>query len=310
MNPVNRPRTAYVGRFAPSPTGPLHAGSLVAATASFLDARAHHGQWLIRLEDVDEPRTEPGPTDSMLATLHAYGFITSQPVMHQSRRTARYEAALNQLRKSNRAYRCRCSRKQIVATRQTLGLPETPPGSHTPYPGTCRNAGVSATEAHSWRLNTDGCSIHWTDRWSRQENSESVGETVGDFILRRRDLLWSYQLAVVVDDAAQQVTDVVRGDDLADNTARQCCLQAALGAPRPRYLHVPVLRDLAGNKLSKQTQAPALPKPASEQQAVAVLNQALSHLELGQISAGSITGFWSEATARWAAQFKIIHTES
>ena len=263
----------YVGRFAPSPTGPLHAGSLVAALASWLDARAHPGgRWLVRMEDVDTPRCVPGAGQTILAQLAACGLHSDAPPWWQSQRSAAYAQALQQLRQSELAYPCVCSRKDIAAAHVALGHAAQ---RHTPlpYPGTCRAGLLPGHGAKAWRFNsTDFWSkqalehashalkapysiadntLHWHDRRLGTQQQDVV-QHVGDFVLRRADGLWAYQLAVVVDDAAQGITHVVRGEDLADNTPRQMLLQSALGAPTPLYLHTPLVRGADGEKLSKQ----------------------------------------------------------
>ncbi len=248
-------RQAYVGRFAPSPTGPLHAGSLVAALASWLDARAHGGTWLVRMEDTDTPRCVPGAGEHILAQLAAAGLVPDAPVWWQSSRNAAYAQALQQLTNAGLAYPCACSRSDIERALLAAGTPHTP-GTDTVYPGTCR-AGLQGRVGRATRLRVQG-TVDWVDRWLGQQQQD-VAQAVGDMVLKRADGLWAYQLAVVVDDAAQGVSDVVRGEDLADQTPRQILLQQALGQPRPRYLHTPLVRDSSGQKLSKQSGAPALP---------------------------------------------------
>lgn len=251
---------AYRGRFAPSPTGPLHAGSLVAALASWLDARAWNGgdggRWLVRIEDVDTPRCLPGAAETILYQLAACGLHPDGPVLWQSTRSAAYQQALDHLLAQGLAYPCACSRKEIAAMQAVQGhAPER--HATLPYPGTCRN-GLHGRAARAWRFNTQTAPIvDWYDRrlGSQQQN---VAQTVGDFVLRRADGLWAYQLAVVVDDAAQGITHVVRGQDLADNTPRQMLLQRALGVPTPQYLHTPLVCAADGEKLSKQHGAPAV----------------------------------------------------
>ncbi len=267
----------YVGRFAPSPTGPLHAGSLVAALASWLDARAHGGQWLVRIEDVDTPRCVPGADEFILQQLATCGLVPDAPPQWQSARSARYRRALDQLVALGHAYPCACSRKDIEDAQAALGHARE---RHAvlPYPGTCR-LGLQGRTGRSWRFNAtdfkqkqapprDGHTskainlianniLHWHDRRLGPQQQE-VTLTVGDFVLHRADGLWAYQLAVVVDDADQGITDVVRGEDLADNTPRQILLQQALGLPTPRYLHTPLVCDANGEKLSKQNGASAL----------------------------------------------------
>ena len=251
---------AYTGRFAPSPTGLLHAGSLVAALASWLDARAHDGQWLVRIEDVDTPRCVPGAGEQILKQLALCGLVPDGEVLWQSQRNALYQQALDQLVAEGLAYPCGCSRKEIEAAQN---LP-TERHKAQVYPGTCRH-GLNGKPARAWRLNLQAVRAarglpevtHWTDRRLGPQ-AEDVSQSVGDFVLRRADGLWAYQLAVVVDDAAQDITDVVRGEDLTDNTARQIVLQHALKLPTPRYLHTPLVLGPNGEKLSKQNGAQAL----------------------------------------------------
>jgi glutamyl-Q tRNA(Asp) synthetase len=243
----------YVGRFAPSPTGPLHFGSLVAAVASWLDARAAGGRWHLRIEDVDAPRTVPGAEDEILRALEALGLHWDGPVVRQRDRTARYRQALEELRRRGLAYRCRCSRKEIADS-----------GVHgidgIVYPGTCRDTAVPADVSAAERFRVLAGEVAFTDR-VQGRIAQRLEAEVGDFVVLRRDGLFAYQLAVVVDDADLGVTDVVRGADLLDSTPRQIALQRALGLSTPRYLHVPVATR-QGEKLSKQTLAPAL-DPAS-----------------------------------------------
>jgi glutamyl-Q tRNA(Asp) synthetase len=250
----------YVGRFAPSPTGLLHRGSLVAALASFEDARAHGGRWLVRIEDVDGPRCVPGAARQILAQLRALGLHPDGEVMVQSQRATAYDAALKILIARGWAYPCACTRSDIERALRSAG---TPPARHASavYPGTCRN-GLNGKTGRAWRLDVARvlhdlglpAVLHWHDR-RLGEQTQDVAADVGDFVLRRADGLWAYQLAVVVDDADQGITDVVRGLDLLDNTARQIVLQKALGCPTPRYLHVPVVMGENGEKLSKQNGA-------------------------------------------------------
>jgi glutamyl-Q tRNA(Asp) synthetase len=254
----------YVGRFAPSPTGPLHFGSLVAALASWLDARAAGGRWLVRIEDLDAPRAQPGAAEHILATLQALGLRWDGEVTYQSRRSALYDRALRAL--GPHAYWCGCSRREVADS--SLGLAGD--GARI-YPGTCR-AGLAAGKAgRALRLRTTSEAIRFTDRV--QGPQEQVLERdVGDFVLRRPDG-YAYQLAVVVDDAEQAVTDVVRGADLLDSTARQIYLQRLLRLPAPRYLHVPAAVNAAGEKLSKQTGAPPIQGKESVRAALRFLGQ-------------------------------------
>ena len=275
--PEERNVGRYVGRFAPSPTGPLHAGSLVAALASWLDARAHNGRWLVRIEDVDQPRCVPGADTFILQQLATCGLHPDAPPQWQSARSSLYQRALDQLVAQGDAYPCACSRKDIEDAHAAQGHARERHAA-LPYPGTCRH-GLNGRTGRSWRFNVtdfkpkqpiapmdhawsatyslaDGM-LQWYDRrLGRQQ--QQVATAVGDFVLRRADGLWAYQLAVVVDDADQGITDVVRGEDLADNTPRQILLQQALGLPTPRYLHTPLVCGDNGEKLSKQNGARAL----------------------------------------------------
>lgn len=225
----------YRGRFAPSPTGALHFGSLVAAVGSWLDARQAGGRWLVRIEDIDETRTVPGADLLILNTLEQYGLTWDEPVVWQTQRHALYAAAIEKL--GDKAFACACSRKEV--------------GEH--YPGTCRNGIPLGRAARAIRLRVPDEPVTFLDRRLGQ-----FSELLSDFVLRRADGLFAYQLAVVVDDADQGITDVVRGADLLDSTARQIFLQHQLGFPTPRYLHLPVATNAAGEKLSKQTLAPPI----------------------------------------------------
>lgn len=255
----------YRGRFAPSPTGPLHAGSLVAALASWLDARAHRGTWLVRIEDVDTPRCVPGADEFILHQLAACGLTPDEPPVWQSRRGHLYQAALDRLIALDGvhpwAYPCACTRADIARAHERAGHPKARHGELV-YPGTCRpeNGGLHGREARAWRLRVpqgEAGVLHWHDR--RLGHQEQALDTaVGDFVVKRADGLWAYQLAVVVDDAEQGITDVVRGEDLADNTPRQLHLLRLLNLPKPRYLHIPLVRGANGEKLSKQNGAEPL----------------------------------------------------
>ncbi len=237
----------YVGRFAPSPTGPLHFGSLVAALASWLDARAVGGTWLLRMEDLDKPREQPGAADAILRQLETLGLTWDGAVLYQSTRAARYRTALDRLARAGQTYPCGCSRREIADS--ALGID----GAHI-YPGTCRNGLPPGKPARATRLRTHSEPIEFVDR-VQGACLQSVEREVGDFVVLRADGLFAYQLAVVVDDADQGVTDVVRGADLLDSTARQILLQHRLGFSTPRYAHLPVAVNAAGDKLSKQTAA-------------------------------------------------------
>jgi len=314
----------YVGRFAPSPTGPLHAGSLVAALASWLDARAARdgcsGQWLVRIEDVDTPRCTPGAADIILSQLAACGMFPDAPPVWQSTRSRHYQQALDRLTATGCAYPCACSRRDIEDAQTALGLLRD---RHVerPYPGTCRH-GLQGRLARSWRLDAtayqskqpaaldqassaslilanDG--VTWTDRRLGRQYQD-VARHVGDFVLRRADGLWAYQLAVVVDDAAQQITHIVRGEDLADNTPRQMLLQSALGLPTPHYMHMPLVRAVDGEKLSKQHGAP----PIDIRQPLQALSAAAEVLGLPAVAYPDNTSI-AEALAQWALAWPRIY---
>lgn len=250
---------AYVGRFAPSPTGPLHAGSLVAALGSWLDARAHGGRWLVRIEDVDRPRCVAGATELILGQLADCALRSDGEVLLQSTRDAAYERALARLRKLGLAYECGCTRRAIEDAMLAMGLMHERFEERV-YPGTCR-AGLAGKPARATRVLTlcGGVEsvVEWTDRRLGPQH-QNVAREVGDFVVQRADGLFAYQLAVVVDDGEQGVTDVVRGADLADNTARQIHLQRLLGLSPLRYLHTPLVLGGDGHKLSKQNGALAL----------------------------------------------------
>ena len=327
MNP------AYIGRFAPSPTGPLHAGSLVAALASWLDARAHHGKWLVRIEDVDTTRCQRGTDLLILQQLEHCGLHSDLPPLYQSQRSAVYQQALDALVRRGWAYPCACTRKDIELALAQSGQAK-PRHGELIYPGTCRHGlhGRHGTFGNlAWRLRTDvyitntplalmqkaqnasssvaidmasGAlngvvrqPIHWTDR-RLGEQQQDVETAVGDFVLKRSDGCFAYQLAVVVDDAQQGVTDVVRGEDLADNTARQIWLQRALGLPTPRYLHTPLVWGDNGEKLSKQNGAQAL----DTTHPLEALHAAAQVLRL-QPSQATV----AESLAVWVAQWRDLY---
>lgn len=239
---------AYIGRFAPSPTAPLHFGSLVAAAASWLDARAAGGRWLVRIEDLDKARERPGAADTILRQLDALGLAWDGAVVRQSERIALYREALERLQRMGAAYWCGCSRREIADSALALD-------GASVYPGTCREGIPHGRRPRAVRVRTGPQEIRFMDRL-QGAIEQSVERAVGDFVVYRADGVFAYQLAVVVDDAAQDVTDIVRGADLLDSTARQIHLQRLLGLPEPRYLHVPVAVNAAGRKLSKQTGAP------------------------------------------------------
>lgn len=289
------PNVSYVGRFAPSPTGPLHAGSLVAALASYLDARAHHGTWLVRIEDIDEGRSVPGAAEEILDLLHRLGMDSDREVVWQSRRKHLYEAAYDSL--AGYVYACGCNRREIADSR--LGV--APDGAAI-YPGTCRDGLAPGRSPRSLRLrvpDAGGDVITFNDRYAGVVTQRLASES-GDFVLKRADGYWAYQLAVVVDDADQGVTDVVRGADLLDSTPRQIFLQRLLHVPTPRYLHVPVVRNANGEKLSKQTGALAV-RPGDEAGAVAALRESAGFLGIDLPAVGALGEFWRTAVPAWAA---------
>jgi glutamyl-Q tRNA(Asp) synthetase len=297
----------YVGRFAPSPTGPLHAGSILTALASWLDARAHGGRWLLRIEDIDPPREVPGAAAQIMQCLVQLGLHWDGEIRFQSRHQHRYEAALRQLIQAGRTYPCRCSRADIQRHWSRQGRTSPEPGREWPYPGTCR-AGIAAgsregieAEPHaadrSWRLLVPPGIESFEDRrcGAQQEN---LLERAGDFVLRRSDGLWAYQLAVVVDDAADGITDIVRGEDLLDSTPRQRVLQRALNQAMPRTLHVGLVLGADGQKLSKQNGASAV----DTRRPIEVLSQALHSLGLPLPSAHTLPAWLSQAVDLWAAR--------
>jgi glutamyl-Q tRNA(Asp) synthetase len=286
----------YTGRFAPSPTGLLHAGSLVAALASWLDARAHAGAWGVRIEDVDTPRCIDGADRAILGQLAACGLLPDGPVIWQSQRSLAYASALQKLIDRGWVYPCGCSRKDIEAA-QAHALARH---SAAVYPGTCRS-GLNGKPARAWRLNVQAVqsALQWPEMTVWQDRrlgpqQQNLAAEVGDFVLRRADGLWAYQLAVVVDDAAQKISHVVRGEDLADNTPRQMLLQQALGLPTPIYLHTPVVLGLNGEKLSKQNGA----RPLDLGDALSALNTAAHALGL-PVQAGSVADALAAWTALW-----------
>ncbi len=237
------------GRFAPSPTGPLHFGSLVAALGSYLNARAENGKWLVRMEDLDPPREESGAADNILRTLDQLGFEWDGDIVYQSQRFDLYRDAILELSRKGLTYHCTCSRRDIAQ----FGLPGI---EGVRYPGTCRTAGHKSEQA-STRIVTNDEEVIFVDRL-QGEQAQKLQSDIGDFIIQRRDGLMAYQIAVVVDDAEQGITEVVRGSDLLDSTARQIYLQQLLDLSTPEYIHLPIAVDAQGNKLSKQTGAPAI----------------------------------------------------
>ncbi len=323
--------SAYLGRFAPSPTGPLHEGSMVAALASWLDARAHGGQWLVRMEDIDPPRCQPGADQRILQQLAACSLHSDRPVVWQSTRHTQYQHALDALVARQLAYPCGCTRKDIEAAWQQLGMTHE---RHVerPYPGLCRH-GLHGKPARAWRfalcqqlenhesnrplepdyqhfsaINSEaidppqlhGNVLRWTDRRLGAQQQD-VAACAGDFVLQRADGLWAYQLAVVVDDAQQGISHIVRGEDLTDNTPRQLLLQQALQLSAQQYLHTPLVRMADGEKLSKQHGAPAV----DTREPLQVLGQAAAHLGLPALPRPDIR--LGEALAYWVQSWQQLY---
>ncbi|MBS0321563.1 MAG: tRNA glutamyl-Q(34) synthetase GluQRS [Proteobacteria bacterium] len=280
------------GRFAPSPTGPLHFGSLVAAVASHADARARHAQWRVRIEDVDVPRTVAGAEEDIVATLARHGMVADGSIVRQSARTAHYERAVAALAARGATYECACTRAELA-----LASAVDPASGERVYPGTCRDgvpAGHAARTARATRVRVGTATIAFEDR-VQGHVEQALATDAGDFVVRRSDGLYAYQLAVVVDDGAERVTDIVRGADLIASTPRQIHLQRLLGLPEPTYLHVPVAITASGEKLSKQTGASALGRDA-------LASLAAAWAFLGQPAlpaADSVDAFWAVAPGAW-----------
>ena len=307
MTEVSRACGPYVGRFAPSPSGPLHAGSVATALGSWLDARAHGGRWLIRIEDIDPPREQPGAAQSILNTLERLGLHWDGTPLFQSAHAERFSAALQALAAADLAYPCGCTRREI-ADSQSASIHSAARHTDRPYPGTCRAGLAPGRIARAWRLRVPSGEVAFEDRCLGAQHQQ-VAQEVGDFVLRRADGLWAYQLAVVVDDAAQGVTDVVRGADLLGSTARQLVLARALGLPEPRFMHLPVVLADDGQKLSKQNGASAVDALPPLQ----VLQQAMTHLarQLGLrtppvVAAQSVSSWLDQATQIWAERFAAV----
>ena len=284
--------TPYRGRFAPSPTGPLHAGSLATALAGWLDARAAGGSWIIRIEDLDPPRSVAGAAAAIVDTLARCGLESDEPVVFQSSRAALYEAAFLRLQAAGLVYGCTCSRKDVEDVIEAQS--GWPAGV---YPGTCSAGAAPGRPVRAFRTRVPDEPLGFVDR-AAGRYAQDLKRDVGDFVIRRADGLWAYQLAVVVDDAEQAITDVVRGADLLDNTPRQIFLQRALGLPTPRYLHVPLVLTAAGEKLSKQTGATAVNAERPMQE----LQSAAQHLGLGAIDATSVGELLTCAIEQWRAK--------
>lgn len=279
------------GRFAPSPSGPLHFGSLIAALGSFLMARSCGGQWLVRMEDIDTPRVVPGAADDILRTLEAFGMNWDGPVIYQSQRTRRYQHALQRLLNEGLAYPCTCSRRQVAQLAAAHSM------NNKVYPGHCRHKIQQPGRPEAIRLRADNHIVDFEDTIQGHYH-QCLATAVGDFVIRRTDGLFAYQLAVVVDDAEQGITQVVRGSDLLDSTPRQIYLQRLLGLSTPRYSHLPVATHKDGSKLSKQTHAPSLDKRHPRPAIIAGLHflQQKPPTHLGDESLATI---WQWAIANW-----------
>ena len=282
--------SSYIGRFAPSPTGPLHMGSLVAAVASWLDARAVEGQWRVRMDDLDRPRCEPGAANTILHQLEAYGLYWDGEVLMQSQRDAAYAVALKALKNRDSVFSCGCTRSQLAHA------PHNAEGEII-YPGTCRAGLPDGIQGRAWRVRVQDVNTHFHDR-IHGELQQNLAREMGDFVVKRADGLFAYQLAVVVDDAFQGITDIVRGADLLWNTPRQIYLQTLLGLPTPRYAHVPLITNAAGQKLSKQTFAPALPEHARSV-AIAQALALLGHTPPGELFGADPAELLAWASAHW-----------
>ena len=283
----------YRGRFAPSPTGPLHFGSLVAAVGSYLDARAHGGEWLVRIEDVDSARTIPGAADHILRTLDGLGFEWDGEVVIQSQRLDRYQAALVRLQADGLVFPCACSRREIAAASARHSV-----DGGLLYPGTCRDGLAAGVAARAWRLRVPDREIGFVDRLQGPA-AQNLERDVGDFVLFRADGLFAYQLAVVVDDAEQGVNSVVRGIDLLDSTPRQIWLQQCLGVATPTFAHLPVVVNAAGEKLSKQTLAPAIDARQGGR-LIAKALALLGHPPPRELIGGMLPTIWAWAIEHWS----------
>ncbi len=291
----------YRGRFAPSPTGPLHFGSLVAAVGSYAEARVRGGDWLVRMEDLDRPREVAGAADEILRALEAFGFDWDEPVVYQSRREFAYGEALARLKRTGAVFACGCTRKEIADS--VSGYARSPHGEgdarELVYPGTCRDGLPPGREARAIRIRVEDGVIAFDDA-IQGRIEQNLAREVGDFVVRRADGLYAYQLAVVIDDAEQGITDVVRGADLLDSTPRQIHLQRLLGLPTPRYMHLPVAVNEAGEKLSKQT----LAAPIDPARAAPTLARALAFLgnePPAELRAAAVSDVWDWVFENWDA---------
>ena len=313
VSSLKPPHPCYRGRFAPSPTGPLHAGSLASALGSWLDARANQGAWLVRIEDLDVPRCIPGMDQHILAQLQACGLIWDEEVVWQSHRLKAYQSALERLYSNRQIYPCTCSRQQITSALSAQGKLRAR-NQEQVYPGTCRHGHIwqaqlpKDSSASAWRLALKPDQrVRFTDAEFGLQEQDLNGD-IGDFVLRRADGIIAYQLAVVVDDAQQGITHIVRGADLLSNTARQIYLQGVLGYPTPEYRHLPLVLDPHGEKLSKQTQATQI-NTANDVAVLEALQAAALHLGLNGMSNGqdqTIAEWLLRATHAWADRTKQL----
>ncbi|NYT45726.1 tRNA glutamyl-Q(34) synthetase GluQRS [Alcaligenaceae bacterium] len=276
----------YRGRFAPSPSGPLHNGSLLAAMASFLDARVHQGQWLLRIEDIDTPRVVPGADRVIMNQLTKLGMHWDEQVVWQSQRLTLYQAAFVSLADRDLVYGCACTRQELPAD--------------GPYPGTCSAGLPQERRARAWRFRVPTGIEAFHDRWQGPQQQDVAAQT-GDFIIKRADGLWAYQMVVVVDDGEQGITHIVRGHDLLDSTARQRMLARQLGIAYPEVMHVPLLRDSAGRKLSKQNHAAAM----DLDHPLLTLGRAWQALGFDTLQASSVEAFWVKAQEQWAHRYGL-----
>lgn len=285
----------YIGRFAPSPTGPLHFGSLVAAVASYLEAKSHQGKWLLRIEDIDTPRVQAGATDSIIRTLAAFGFEWDDDIMYQSQQHDAYIAAFDHLKNKQLLYPCTCTRKEIADSSSQMGI------EGVIYPGTCLSKPIKPNAPIAWRIKTEDKLISFNDA-IQGEISQNLKLDIADFVLKRADHLFTYQLAVVVDDAAQGITHVVRGADLLNSTSRQIYLQTLLELDTPNYAHIPIATDDTGQKLSKQS----LARHVSATEAPAALFNALHFLNQTpppELMHDNLATIWQWALAHWDSAY-------
>jgi glutamyl-Q tRNA(Asp) synthetase len=292
----------YVGRFAPSPTGPLHAGSAAAALGSYLDARAHRGQWLLRMEDIDTPRIVPGAAELLQDQLRFLGLRWDGDVVCQSTGTDRYQRAFDRLAADGRVFGCACSRREIADALAALGQRESPRNSELVYPGTCRNGIRNGRAPRAWRFRVSADVVEFEDRWLGRQR-QVPADDAGDFVIRRADGLWAYQLAVTVDDGEAGVTHVVRGQDILSSTGRQVLLQRALGLATPAYLHIPLVVGGDGEKLSKQNGARSITGNGPMPHPCDVLDAAARWLQIEAPAYRDRERWLEEATHRWGERY-------